>query len=126
MAEKLTRAKFAIQYQQAEKDFRTAEYYERTGHPGSAVFYYELVRRRYAGTQYATAAVERKDYLVKAMKEGRPLPGNDPFLVLQAKWSEMFGQKGGVKTADEKSPQLPQQSSPVVPAAGGLPIGPGR
>ena len=51
MAEKLTRAKFAIRSQQAEKDFRTAEYYERTGHPGSAVFYYELVRRRYAGTQ---------------------------------------------------------------------------
>src|SRR5262249_28467128 len=39
MAEKLTKAKFAIQYQQAEKDFRTAQYYERTGHPGSAVFY---------------------------------------------------------------------------------------
>jgi tetratricopeptide (TPR) repeat protein len=36
MAEKLTRAKFAIRSQQAEKDFRTAEYYERTGHPGSA------------------------------------------------------------------------------------------
>jgi TolA-binding protein len=125
MAEKLTRAKFAIQYQQAEKDFRTAEYYERTGHPGSAVFYYELVRRRYAGTTYSEAATQRKEYLVKAMKEGKPLPGNDPFLVLQAKWSEMFGQKGGVKTADAKEPTGPQRSSPVVPAGGGLPVGGG-
>ena len=47
--------------QQAEKDFQTAEYYERTGHPGSAVFYYELVRRRYAGTRYSDLATERKD-----------------------------------------------------------------
>lgn len=125
MAEKLSRAKFAIQYQQAEKDFRTAEYYERTGHPGSAVFYYELVRRRYAGTQYAEAAVQRKDFLVKSMKEGKALPGNDPFLILQAKWSEMFGPKGGVQTADANGPQLPPQSSPVVPAAVGMPIGPG-
>ena len=51
MSAKLTRAKFAIRSQQAEKDFLMAEYYERTGHPGSAVFYYELVRRRYGGTR---------------------------------------------------------------------------
>jgi len=38
-----------VRYQQAEKDFETAEFYRRTGHPGSAWFYYELVQRRYAG-----------------------------------------------------------------------------
>lgn len=37
----------AVRYQQAEKDFATAEFYRRTGHPGSAWFYYELVIRRY-------------------------------------------------------------------------------
>ncbi|MFM8270947.1 MAG: tetratricopeptide repeat protein, partial [Gemmata sp.] len=83
MAEKLTRAKFAIRSQQAEKDFLTAEYYERTGHPGSAVFYYELVRRRYAGTRYSDLATDRKDRLVRLMQEGRPEPGNDPFAIAQ-------------------------------------------
>lgn len=127
MAEKLTKAKFAIQYQQAEKDFRTAQYYERTGHPGSAVFYYELVRRRYAGTWYSEAAGQRKDELIVLMKEGKPPPGNDPFLILQAKWAEVFGQKKGeVETADAKE-AANQRRGPVVPAgvmpSGALPGG---
>ena len=54
--------------QQAEKDFRTAEYYERTGHPGSAVFCYELVRRRYAGTKYADIA-GRTSTMTAALRE---------------------------------------------------------
>ncbi|MFO0826020.1 MAG: tetratricopeptide repeat protein [Gemmataceae bacterium] len=78
MADKLTRAKVAIRYQQAEKDFRMAEYYEQTGHPGSAVFYYELVRRRYAGTRYSDIAGEKKEQLVARMKEGRPGFGPRP------------------------------------------------
>lgn len=127
MAEKLTRAKFAIRSQQAEKDFLTAEYYERTGHPGSAVFYYELVRRRYAGTRYSDLATERKERLLALMKDGRPEVGNDPLAVAKAKWSEVFGKP---QVADEKDrvrvdPNLspaggaaPQQG---VGAAGGVP-----
>lgn len=38
-----------VRYQQAQKDFETAEFYRRTGHPGAAWFYYELVLRRYPG-----------------------------------------------------------------------------
>src|SRR5205823_7889875 len=91
MADKLTRAKFAIRLQQAEKDFRTAEYYERTGHPGSAVFYYELVRRRYATTKYAEIATDRKEHLIAALRDGRPPPGNDPFAIAAAKWRELVG-----------------------------------
>lgn len=98
-AEKLTRAKFAIRSQQAEKDFKMAEYYERTGHPGSAVFYYELVRRRYGGTKYSDLATDRQARLVNLMKEGRPDPGNDPFAIAQAKWNEVFGI---TKAIDEK------------------------
>lgn len=116
MAEKLTRAKFAIRSQQAEKDFLTAEYYERTGHPGSAVFYYELVRRRYAGTRYSDAATERKDRLVRLMQEGHPEPGNDPFAVAQAKWNEVWG-KGKVP-ADEKDRV---RTDPNLVPAGGVP-----
>ena len=129
MADKLTKAKFAIRYQQAEKDYKTAEYFERTGHPGSAVFYYELTRRRYAGTWYADMATERKDVLVKQMAEGKLPPGNDPVRIVQTKWKELFGQpqNGEVKTADGQEPVGDRRPSaaPLMPA-GGLPIGPGR
>lgn len=57
----LTRQKLAIRAQQAEKDFKTAEYHEQTKHPGSAYFCYELVRRRYPGTKYSDLATERME-----------------------------------------------------------------
>jgi tetratricopeptide (TPR) repeat protein len=111
-AEKLTRAKFAIRSQQAEKDFKTAEYYERTGHPGSAVFCYELVRRRYAGTRYSDLATERKDRLMREMAEGKPAPTwRDPVAMVKAKWDELFGPKG------EPDPDAPPDRAPVRPTA---------
>jgi TolA-binding protein len=125
MAEKLTRAKFAIRSQQAEKDFRMADYYQRTGHPGSAVFYYELVRRRYAGTRYAEEATQRQARLVKLMQEGHPDPGNDPLAVAKAKFNEWVGRN---KAAEEKDrpradpnlvPAGGTQQSPPVPTASG-------
>jgi tetratricopeptide (TPR) repeat protein len=136
MADQLKKAKFAIRYQQAEKDFKTAEYYERTGHPGSAVFCYELVRRRYAGTQYADAATERKDLLMRLISEGKAPKGNDPWAVVQAKWGELFGTKdeGAVQTADVREPAK-QRAGPAgvdpnrlptvgQPGAGGAPLRP--
>ena len=114
MAEKLTRAKFAIRSQQAEKDFLMAEYYERTGHPGSAVFYYELVRRRYGGTRYSDVATDRQARLITLMKEGRPEPGNDPFAVAQAKWNELFGKPRVPEEKDRArvDPNLMQAGGP--------------
>ncbi len=57
---------------QADRDFKVAEFYERTGHPGSAYFYYELVCRRYGGTQYAEKAAQKKAQLrSKADQEQR-------------------------------------------------------
>jgi outer membrane protein assembly factor BamD (BamD/ComL family) len=47
-----------IDLQQAEKDYKIAEFYRRTGHPGSAYFYYQLVRKRYPDTKYARMAEE--------------------------------------------------------------------
>lgn len=114
-AEKLTRAKFAIRSQQAEKDFLTAEYYERTGHPGSAVFYYELVRRRYAGTRYSDLATEKKDRLVKLMHDGRPAPGNDPFAIAKAKWNELFNKH---QTAPDDEKDRPRVDPSLMPAGG--------
>ena len=129
MAEKLTRAKFAIRYQQAEKDFKTAEYYERTGHPGSAVFYYELVRRRYAGTQYADLATERKDLLTKEMAEGKIKTGRDPWTLAQAKWAELVGPKDAADADPSRNPPRgpagPGAPDPRVTPAGGIAAPPG-
>ncbi len=127
MKEKLERAKFAMRYQQAEKDFRSAEYYARIGRPGSAVFNYELVRRRYAGTQYADLSTERKEWLMAQMAEGKKPPGLDPFAQLQAKWNELFGPKEG-EGADEADPRRktpgPGTPDPRVMPAGGTSGGP--
>jgi outer membrane protein assembly factor BamD (BamD/ComL family) len=120
MAAKLTRAKRAIRSQQAEKDFRTAEYYERTGHPGSAVFYYELVRRRYAATKYADIANERKEHLLAAMREGRPLPGNDPFAIIGAKWKEMFATPQPVGVEDREPSRNDPKLGPPAPVSVGV------
>jgi hypothetical protein len=45
--------------QAAEKDFQIAEFYRRTGHPGSAHFYYDLVIRGYPETTFGKMAKER-------------------------------------------------------------------
>lgn len=116
MAEKLTRAKFAIRSQQAEKDFLMADYYERTGHAGSAVFYYELVRRRYAGTKYSEQATERQAYLIKRMQEGKPEPGTDPFAIVKAKFDEVWGKKPATEDRDRARPD-----PNLVPAGGAVP-----
>lgn len=64
-----------INAQQAEKDFKIAEFYKRTDHPGSAWFYYELVVRRYPGTEHARLAAQKKEELrVRLEKEGKPIP----------------------------------------------------
>ena len=120
MADKLTRAKFAIRSQQAEKDFRMAEYYERTGHPGSAVFYYELVRRRFSGTRYADIATEKKEYLLTLMKEGHPAMGNDPVAIAKAKWESMVGKKPPLPNNQPQG--APALTNPVSQAGG---VGPG-
>jgi outer membrane protein assembly factor BamD (BamD/ComL family) len=61
--------------QQAEKDFKIAEFYRRTNHPGSAYFYYEIVRRRYPNTKYAEeATVKMQELHDKAMQDQQPAP----------------------------------------------------
>ncbi len=47
-----------ITAQQADKDWKIAEYYRYTKHPGAAYFYYSMVERRYRGTPYAVQAAE--------------------------------------------------------------------
>jgi len=56
----------------AERDFRAAEFYRRSGRDGSALFYYELVCRRYPETLYATQAKERIETLNARKKLADP------------------------------------------------------
>ena len=67
-----------INLQQADRDWRVAEFYRWTSHPGPAYFYYELVRRCYPNTEYATKAVERIHELERAhpeaLRPARPAP----------------------------------------------------
>jgi outer membrane protein assembly factor BamD (BamD/ComL family) len=89
--------------QQAERDFKIAEFYRRTGHPGSAYFYYELVIRRYPRTDFANKAAERKAELrTKVEKEGAAGPATPPPL-------------GG--------PTIQGDPSPVAPPPRSLPSG---
>jgi TolA-binding protein len=64
-----------ISYLQADKDLKTAEFYERVGKPTSAYFCYEVVRRRYPRTKFFDTATKRMHELrEKAEKEGKQLP----------------------------------------------------
>jgi hypothetical protein len=102
----------SITAQQAEKDFKMAEFYRRTSHPGSAYFYYEIVRRRYPGSDYARLAGERQMELrgeleKKGGQERREIPSG--------------------KDAAGPAP-LPKDfpsSSQMAPAAPGMSGGPG-
>jgi outer membrane protein assembly factor BamD (BamD/ComL family) len=64
----LNRQVQGITLQQAEKDYKTAAFYERTGHEPSAYFYYQIVRQRYPGTKYFEMATERM-HVLKAKAE---------------------------------------------------------
>jgi hypothetical protein len=72
----LERQLWAITMQQAEKDYKVAEFYRRTGHPGSAYFYFELVQRRYPNTEFARQAAAKKEELRVALEksQGKPEP----------------------------------------------------
>jgi len=47
----------------AEKDFLIGQYYDRTDHPGSAIFYYQGVRNGYPETIAAAKAALRLELL---------------------------------------------------------------
>jgi len=126
----------SISAQQAEKDFQMAEFWRRTGHPGSAYFYFEIVRRRYPGTDAANRATLRmleirakmeKEQLDKLgpppEDEGRPveqLPQprrviNQPELVPPGR-----SMPGAPETAPmpQKAPGTPETAPPPRPLPG--------
>jgi outer membrane protein assembly factor BamD (BamD/ComL family) len=71
----LQRQLVGITLQQAEKDYKVAEFYRRTGHPESAYFCYEVVRRRYPGTKFFDLATEHMNQLrSQAEKSHKAVP----------------------------------------------------
>ena len=55
----LTNQLVGMTLQQAEKDFKMAEFWKHTGHPGSAYWYYGLVIQRYPNTPFAELAKQK-------------------------------------------------------------------
>jgi outer membrane protein assembly factor BamD (BamD/ComL family) len=105
----LERQLASISLQQAQKDYQIAEFYRRTGHPGSAYFYYEIVRRRYPGTKVAELATERMHQIRQQVEE----TGGQPPTVfdrVRTGWDRLWGKK-----ADETLPDGDEAATPAPP-----------
>jgi len=83
----LERQIWSINQQEADRDFLVAEFYKRTGHPGAAYFYYELVRRRYPGSKYAKDAEVRMAEVRAKMDAPQKKTLEETFTPLIPKWS---------------------------------------
>lgn len=108
--------------QQAEKDFKVADFYRRTGHPGSAYFYYEIVRRRYPGTPFADQATQkmwdlRKEVEKKQQEEAAKLAKAGPP-------KETPPQPQAPPKTPAGSPAKPETAPPQTIPPNGLPAQP--
>jgi outer membrane protein assembly factor BamD (BamD/ComL family) len=111
-----------VRYQQAEKDFETAEFYRRTGHPGSAWFYYELVLRRYPGIKpFADQAAARQKELKAELDES-----NNPTTMGSTRrfWKQYVLGHEVPKPTNEPGGTLPKElpeprPAPPLPGAAG-------
>jgi outer membrane protein assembly factor BamD (BamD/ComL family) len=101
--------------QQAEKDYKSAEFYRRTGKPCPAYFMYEVVRRRYPETEFAKLATERMwEIYRKAEKEGTgQIPRPQP-LMADGSDAPMPGMPPGVPPGVPPA-NAPQGSPPAAP-----------
>ena len=101
----------SITQQQADSDFKVAEFYRRVGRPGSAYFYYELVRRRYRGTEYAKKATERMAELKQRVDAERARE--------KAKEPGAVAGPGGASPEMETAPRVYAPGQPVSPLGNG-------
>ncbi|HEY1375654.1 MAG TPA: outer membrane protein assembly factor BamD [Gemmataceae bacterium] len=105
----------SITYQQAQKDYLTAEFYRRTGHPGSAYFYYEIVRRRYPGTKFADLATDRMNQIRHQVEETGGKPANI-FDQAKGSWDRMWGKKPPAGEPTPEGGETPAAPPPPAPA----------
>jgi TolA-binding protein len=104
----------SISYQQAQKDYMTAEFYRRTGHPGSAYFYYEIVRRRYPGTKFADLATDRMNQIRQHVEETGGKSTNI-FDQAIANVEKMWGKKPPTENKTESAETPALQPPPPAP-----------
>ena len=115
----LMRQKLAIRMQLAEKDYQTARYYERTNHPASAYFVYELITRRYPGTKYSDLAAERLVALEKVREKieaDRAAGKKDgTWRMIEREWGRVMGSTpmDDDVTPAEPNPDKPPKSRPL-------------
>lgn len=101
---------------QAEKDFQMAEFWRRTGHPGSAYFYYEIVRRRYPNTEaYQRATKRMLEIREKMAQEQRDKLGPPP---------EDEGRPSELLPVPRRAVNQPEQVPMPRPAQEATPSGP--
>lgn len=82
----------AVTAAQADKELHRAEFYERTKHPGSAYYIYEIMRRRYPNSKYERIAIERMEKLRPLMEKAQR--GEVEMNVLdraRARWLKLWG-----------------------------------
>jgi TolA-binding protein len=110
----IIRAKLGVRLQLAQKDFEMAKYYERTGHPQSAYFYYHLVCRRYPGTKVADLAKERLKVLdvKRAEEEAKKADPSQrsTWDSVKGTWDKMLGRA----PAEEGKSSDPDPNKPVT------------
>jgi hypothetical protein len=111
----LQRQLFSINVQEAEKDLGVAEFYRRRGQPGSAYFYYELVRRRYPGTKQAEKAAQRMSELKHRVEQEQQGEKSAGWLVFPNPFAR--------KTEAAPKTQMPPHESPGQMAKPGATVG---
>jgi TolA-binding protein len=105
----------------AERDFRTAEFYRRTNHPGSAYWYYEIVRRRYPGTSYAELATQKMQELhdqieAQQAKQARGSIFDGPRRFWYKLWGQAEPEPDAQPTPRRTTPAGPPPMARPIPA----------
>ena len=117
----LTQQMIGITLQQAEKDFKIAEFYKRTGHAGSAWFYYDLVRLRYPQTKYAERATDRMHELKAKLEKKKGKNALPPVSPLGERRPEDGPPREGPAMTLPRPRQLPDEPPPPPPPPAPLP-----
>ena len=91
--------------EEAERCLKRAEFWRRTGHPGSALVYYEQLSQNYPDTIYAERAKERMSEMEKLLLSRTDLSDADRFL--KERWIESKKQGGKPRKQPAKSEGKP-------------------
>ena len=118
----LRRQLAGITMQQAEKDYKLADFFLRRGQPESAYFLYQIVRNRYPGTKYADLATDQMHQIRAKVEQENgtrlPMPEAAP---LQPDAAKFYQQAPGAPQVPAAVPPSGPQTAAPVPGAFGQP-----